>query len=249
MCKILFPMKNISLSQKKLIILTTIMLIASWLSILGTFAKAESAPYQKANNMDKKLIILGASYAEGWDAKNLGSYIVINKGVGGQVTKQMLDRMDEDVILLHPDAVILWGFINNIFRSPRDKMENTIEGIKNDYLLMIDMAHKNNIEPILATEVTIRHKDTIKDSILNIVGYLLGKESYQDYINMNVTAVNDWIQDLAKKEKLRLLDIHAITSTKDGVRKKGFATTDGSHITKEAYKEITDYTTKKFNQR
>ena len=45
---------------------------------------------------------------------------VINRGVAGQQSFELLARFDNDVVPERPRAVILWGFINDIFRAPSD---------------------------------------------------------------------------------------------------------------------------------
>ena len=41
---------------------------------------------------------------------------MINRGVNGEQSFEMLKRFDSDVVATKPRAVILWGFINDVFR-------------------------------------------------------------------------------------------------------------------------------------
>ena len=45
-----------------------------------------------------KTVLLGASYAAGWNPGTLEGCQLINKGVGGNETGDMLDRFDTDVL-------------------------------------------------------------------------------------------------------------------------------------------------------
>ncbi len=187
------------------------------------------------------VVIIGASYAKGWDIDSLQGKKVINKGVGGEESGEMLDRFAEDVVALNPDMVIIWGFINDIFRSEKAKMESTLEQAKDNLKAMVDIAKKNSIQPVLATEVTIRGKDGLKEKAAAIVGKLLGKQSYQEYVNTQVGKVNRWIEDFAQREGLVVLDLEPVFSNQKGFRMKEYATSDGSHISQKGYERLTEY--------
>ena len=56
----------------------------------------------------RSLVILGASYAYGWGTPALPGYDrVINRGVGGEETGDMLKRFAADVVAAKPDAVLI----------------------------------------------------------------------------------------------------------------------------------------------
>jgi hypothetical protein len=103
------------------------------------------------------------------------------------------------------------------------------------------LARKTGIVPILATEVTIRGKDGWSEAVQSMIGKMLGKSSYQDYINMQVVETNRWIRDTASREGILLLDMEAVLADPHQVRRKEFAQPDGSHISKRGYEELTRY--------
>ena len=138
-------------------------------------------------------------------------------------------------------GVIIWGFINDIFRSERQNIEKAIEKIKISFERMVQISEENEIIPILATEVTIRPKDSWKESLANWVGKILGKKSYQDYVNRHVISVNEWMRDYAEQQNLLLLDLQKVISDENGLRKKECATEDGSHISEKGYAELEKY--------
>ena len=104
------------------------------------------------------IVILGASYAKGWQPREIPGVQFVNRGVGGQQSFEVLDRFHEDVVLLNPRAVILWGYINDLFRSRPDQRAAAKARARESFLEMIRLARENGIEPIAATEVTIRAK-------------------------------------------------------------------------------------------
>lgn len=190
----------------------------------------------------KTIVLIGASYAGGWPLdKPIARYRMINKGVSGQQSFEILARFERDVLALKPDAVIIWGFINDIFRSDREKIEPTLKRTRDSFLAMVAMAKKAGVTPILAAEVTIRGKDGWRETIEASIGSLLGRSSYQEYVNGHVRATNRWLRDLAAREGLLLLDLETILSDRQGIRRKEFAQPDGSHISPQGYEAITRY--------
>ncbi|MEF9426570.1 MAG: SGNH/GDSL hydrolase family protein [Candidatus Mariimomonas ferrooxydans] len=107
---------------------------------------------------------------------------------------------------------------------------------------MVELAKGNGIIPVLATEVTIRGKDSWSETVAGWVGWILGKKSYQDYVNKHVIATNKWIKEFAKKNNIIVLDFQTLLSAKDGYRKKEYAQPDGSHISQKGYEKISKYT-------
>lgn len=191
------------------------------------------------NNKEDCLVILGASYAGGWSIDELMGCSVLNKGVDGNQSFEMNERFEKDVIAHQPEYVLLWGFINDIFRSEPDKLEQTVLRIKDSYKEMVTIARQHGIEPVLATEVTIRGQGGFKNSIMSIVGRILGKTSYQEFINGYVISTNEWLRGFASTENLKLIDFESALANADGSRKAEYATDDGSHLTQAAYQTLT----------
>ena len=189
---------------------------------------------------DGPIVILGASYALGWQPPTLAGVRVINRGVGGQQSFEMLARFDSDVVRERPRAVILWGFINDIFRAA--DVDAAATKVRESYLAMIARARQHGIEPVLATEVTIAPRSTtVVERVMNVVGNLRGKQSYQDGINRHVLAVNDWIVETAKRERLLVLHFQSVLAEPGGRRRARFAQPDGSHISEAGYDVLTSY--------
>jgi uncharacterized SAM-binding protein YcdF (DUF218 family)/lysophospholipase L1-like esterase len=192
---------------------------------------------------DGPLLILGASYAGNWDTRTLAGLPVINRGISGQQSFEFLGRFDDEVVPLRPRAVILWGFINDVFRAPRASVDTALERTKRSYVDLLARARGNGIEPILMTEVTVRQPDTLANNVKTVVGGWLGRPSYAGYINDHVLAVNAWLRDLARREGVLLLDIQPVISRADGRRRREYATADGSHISEAGYAAITEFIT------
>ena len=188
-----------------------------------------------------RLVILGASYAKDWPIQQLDSFRIVNRGIGGNQSFEMADRFESDVVALDPDGVILWGFINDIFRADPSQIHAVQARIVASYKRMLAVAHENDISVILATEVSIREPAGITNWLAGIAGKLMGKTSYQTVINGHVLDVNRMLLSLARSEGIDIFDFHTALSGNDGHRLEAYATDDGSHLSMAAYDALTRY--------
>jgi lysophospholipase L1-like esterase len=192
------------------------------------------------------IVLIGASYAKSWPIEKIHDVDIINRGVAGEQSSEMLARFKRDVVAANPSHVIIWGFINDIFRSEQSELESKLELTKTNIEQMVQISHENQIIPILATEVTIRSPSGIKETLSTFFyGTILGKSSYQDYVNHHIEQVNQSIRDFAAKNQLSLLDFETLLAGEDGSRRKTYATQDGSHISLEGYEALTRYVQEK----
>ena len=213
---------------------------AGWFAFAMLACVGAGCPVSAA--ADKPLLVItGASYAAHWKTPDLPGYTVVNKGRGGDETKQVLARFHTDVLALKPAAVLIWGHINNYHRAPGGDLEAAKKGAWNDQLEMIRLARSQGVTVILATEVTLSEAIGFGNRLAAMIGSIRGKEGYSARINKPVRAVNAWLRDYAKKEGLRLLDVEQLFDDDDGFRKTEYTTDDGSHISPEGYAALTSY--------
>ncbi|WP_205234780.1 GDSL-type esterase/lipase family protein [Desulfopila inferna] len=200
-----------------------------------------SAPEQKRqSNID--IVLIGASYAEGLKLNEVAGMTMINKGVGGQQSFEMLDRFQDDVINLNPRKVVIWGFINDIFRADPGKMDDAIVRIQESYREMVRLSRENSIEPLLATEITMGPRGGFKETIVRFIAGLMGKVSYQERVNLDVRKVNEWLKKYAAEQGLSVLEFQQVLADEEGLmREKKFTQDDGSHISEEGYKILSQY--------
>ena len=194
----------------------------------------------------RPVVLLGASYAEGLKLAQLAGRVLINKGVGGEESGDMLKRFQTDVVAVNPEMVILWGFINDIFRSERAKMADTITKIKENYVAMVERARESGIVPVLATEITMSRRPGVKERVMGWVGRVMGKTSYQDFINSHVIEVNLWMKNYAVQNDLKLLDFQALLADGGVMRVMAYAQEDGSHVSERGYALIAEYLEEQF---
>jgi lysophospholipase L1-like esterase len=235
-------MRVVRLSGSAVVLMVASVAFSTSVSLGANIDVRDKVQMDKTEARSKTLVLIGASYAGGWPSDQLvGGYRVMNKGVNGQQSHEMLARFKTDVVALNPNAVLIWGFINDIFRSDQTKIRETLDRTRKSMQAMVDLAKQSGIVPILATEVTIRGKDEWKEVIGDLVGSLLGKASYQDYVNRHVRETNQWIRELAVREQVQLLDFETALADQQGVRRKELSKTDGSHISQKGYEALTHY--------
>lgn len=235
-------MRVVRLSGSAVVLLVASVVFVTSVSLGANIDVRDMTQMDKAEVSSKTLVLIGASYARGWPSdKPIAGYRMINKGVNGQQSFEMLARFESDVLALKPEGVIIWGFINDVFRSDQPQIEQTLRRTRESIVAMVELAKKSGIVPILATEVTIRGKDEWKEVIGDLVGSLLGKTSYQDYVNRHVREANQWLRELAVREQVQLLDFETVLADQQGVRRKELSKPDGSHISSRGYEVLTRY--------
>ncbi|MGE0465633.1 MAG: GDSL-type esterase/lipase family protein [Steroidobacteraceae bacterium] len=226
------------------------------MACLGIFLAVAGPPESVGANVPettagpRSLVILGASYAMGWGTPTLPGYDrVINRGVGGEETGDMLKRFAPDVVATKPDAVLIWGHVNNISRSSPDKLEATKSAARAHYAAMLQQARAAGIEVIFATEVPWTEPDGFLDIIRGWIGSLRGKQSYAARVSGHVHELNDYLRDLASREGCRLLDFERVFANENGTRRNEFAADDGSHISDAGYQALTAYASRELGRR
>lgn len=142
----------------------------------------------------------------------------LNRGIGGQVTGQMLLRFYPDVIALQPKAVIIFGGTNDIGGNIGPVPLETVE---NNLAAMADMARANNIKVILASVTPV----------CDIPGknpITAGRPPE------SILTLNRWIKDYANSHNLIYLDYFSATVDSKGLLRAEL-TEDGLHPTMKGY--------------
>jgi lysophospholipase L1-like esterase len=188
------------------------------------------------------IVLIGASFAADWHLAPIAGHQVINHAVSGQETPEFLARFDRDVVAERPRAVILWGYVNNIFNAPEGQAEQAVARARDDFQQMIANARTAGIEVILCTEITIGPK--VEDWVPTVkswIGWMIGRESYEDWINTHVLALNAWLTETAKREGMLLLDLQPVLIDARGRRTRESRSADGGHLTPTGYQALTAY--------
>ncbi|MEJ2611073.1 MAG: GDSL-type esterase/lipase family protein [Candidatus Thiodiazotropha sp.] len=214
-----------------------ILLLFSTLSIAQEHPADQSTEEKDA----PKLLIIGASYAQNWPIDKVGCLKVLNQGIDGEVSTQTRGRFKKSLLSAKPQAVLIWGFINDFSNNPQEMADETRETAIRNIEAMTKAAQNLGVIPILTTEVTMGEPDSLLNSLRNWIGELRGKQGFQQYISSNVMTVNRWIRLYAKQRGFPLLDIEQLMTNEKGNRKLGYFTSDLSHISNQAYQDLSAF--------
>jgi acetyl esterase/lipase/lysophospholipase L1-like esterase len=100
---------------------------------------------------EKRVIFMGNSITENWgnvDPQFFKDNNYISRGIGGQVSAQMLVRFREDVINLKPLAVVIEAGTNDLAQN---RGYITPENIFGNIVSMCELAKANGIKPIIGS--------------------------------------------------------------------------------------------------
>jgi lysophospholipase L1-like esterase len=205
---------------------------------------------QANTEVPRTLVILGASYAQGWGTPALPGFDqVVNRGVGGDETGGMLARFPADVAAARPSAVLIWGHVNNITRAPPDGIEGAKAAARGHYAEMLRQAREAGIEPIFATEIPWTEPGGFLNMIYGWYAAIAGKTSYATRVSGHVHELNEYLKSMCRRENCRVLDFEAVFANEAGTRKSHYGAEDGSHITQAGYDALTGHAVREFSRR
>jgi lysophospholipase L1-like esterase len=184
---------------------------------------AENAEVKPTAPNEQRVVFMGDSITDNMhNTSRFGPFFpgkpYLNRGIGGQVTGQMLLRFYPDVIAMKPRAVVIFGGTNdiggNIGPTPLESTENNIAA-------MADMASAHGIKVILAS--------------LTPVCDIPGKNAMTSgRPPEKILELNRWIKSYSASHNLVFLDYYSVTVDERGFFRSDM-TEDGLHPTMKGY--------------
>lgn len=165
----------------------------------------------------KRILLIGDSITEGFDTDTLlPEYKIINKGISGNNSSDLLKRLKPDVINQNPDFVFILIGTNDLAQGFSD------EEILNNIKLMIQtIAHNlNDCKVFLASILPTRNNDPRP--------------------NRRIRALNSRLKNIAEKLKAEYLELSVLFCDEDGDLRFDL-TEDGLHLNNKAYEIWADY--------
>ena len=141
---------------------------------------------------EKRVVFMGNSITEYWGDKDPDFFKTndyIDRGIGGQVSSQMLVRFREDVINLHPLVVVIEAGTNDIAEN---RGPIALENVFGNIVSMCELAQASGIKPIIGSVLPASefgwHKGLHPaDKIIKLNGWL------KDYaIKNHIVYVDYW---------------------------------------------------------
>ncbi|MBM3774514.1 MAG: capsular biosynthesis protein [Acidobacteria bacterium] len=97
-----------------------------------------------------RAVFLGDSITDGWPVNEyFPDRDFLNRGIGGQVTSEMLGRMKADVIDLKARVLLVLAGTNDIARGA------PVKTIQNNLSMIADLADRNNVRPLFASVLPV----------------------------------------------------------------------------------------------
>jgi len=168
-----------------------------------------------------KSIMVGDSITWQWHTKRPDFFVdddIVCAGVSGQVTAQMLERFDRDVVAKNPKFVTILGGINDIAQN-QGYISN--EDIVKNIVAMVEKAEQAKIKVVIC-------------SVLPSDRIVWRPEI--DPVPL-VNDLNERLKAYAKAERIPYLDYYSAFVTESGGLPAEF-TTDGVHVTEKGYEQM-----------
>jgi len=164
-----------------------------------------------------RVVFLGDSITEAWKASDPRLFLhdILDRGISGQTTAQMLVRFRTDVIELRPRVVHIMAGTNDIAGNTGPTSLVLIEGnIKS----MVEQAQYHHIQVMLASippAVRIPWSPRVAPA-------------------EDIVALNTWLRDYAKRQRIVFVDYYAVLSDGRGAFKASLSD-DGVHPNAAGY--------------
>jgi lysophospholipase L1-like esterase len=186
------------------------------------------ARYQEENRLlappaanEQRVVFFGDSITDGW---KLNQYFpgkpYVNRGISGQITGEMLGRMQADVIALKPRAMVILAGTNDLARGV------SIPTIQNNLTMIGSLAEEAGIKPIFASilPVSDHHKDVNPNY-----------ERTPTRPPEKIRELNSWLAGMCKSRGFVYLDYFSAMVDSSGQLRSELAE-DGLHPNAEGYK-------------
>jgi lysophospholipase L1-like esterase len=199
--------------------------IANLQSKLDDFAqlsryRAEDAHLLPLSPGALRIVFYGDSITDGWGRRpGTGEFFpgkpYINRGISGQTTPQMLVRFEQDVVHLHPAAVVILAGTNDIAGNTGP---STPQMTEDNFAAMAAVARQNGIKVILAS-ITPAGAYPWKPGIDPVPP---------------IREINQWLKDYAARERFTYLDYYSALADERGAMRPGLSF-DGVHPNAQGY--------------
>lgn len=173
---------------------------------------------------EQRIVFFGDSITDFWQLEQFfPGKPYVNRGISGQITGQMLGRMQADVIELQPKVMILLAGTNDLAHGV------SLTTIQNNIRMIADLAKAHGIHPVLATLLPVSDYHQEADP---------RNKRTTDRPPGDIIALNTWLKRFAETHDFIFLDYHQSLVDQQGMLRRDLAD-DGLHPNVEGYKVMT----------
>jgi lysophospholipase L1-like esterase len=163
---------------------------------------------------ERRVVFLGDSITDRWDlAKSFPGKPYVNRGIGSQVTAQMILRFHQDVIALRPRVVVILAGVNDVQGFLQRESEQQIE---TNFETMADLADRHGIRPVFASILPVSNDGEKAAHVL--------EERKPDELRR----INAWLKSFCAARGYVYADYYAALVDPRGLMRRGL-TEDGVH--------------------
>lgn len=173
------------------------------------------------NDHHSEILMFGNSITNGVYWNELLGMDVSNRGVAGDKTKGMLDRID-NILEERPKYVFFMGGINDIYQRVNE------DEIFSNITIILNILDTNDIVPIVQSTL-----------------YVSSDEDNYLETNIKVKSLNKRVKSYCADKNILFLDINKLLSTDEQLIDQ--YTTDGVHLSAKGYKIWGDYLRKEIH--
>ena len=171
----------------------------------------------------ESIVFLGDSITSRYDLnKYFPNYNVYNSGIAGNMTKDILENMENRIFAYNPTKVFILIGTNDLVYSGLDN-----DGIKNNIEEIINKIYEKNSN----TKIYLESIYPVNNS--------LNKEIVETRTNDNIKDLNNKIEKICNNNKCTYINMYDNLTDKNGNMKRIY-TVDGLHLNKIGYKVITN---------
>lgn len=192
-------------------------MLADWPQ-LGRYRDANAKLGEPAKG-EQRVVFLGDSITDGW-GRNHGSFFpgkpYVNRGISGQTTPQMLLRFQQDVIALHPAAVVILAGINDIAGNTGPEQISVIE---DNFRSMVALAKNAHVRIVLSSVLPA-----------SFFPWHNGVDPRAEVVELN-----RWLESYAAKEHAVFLNYYPALVNSEGGMRPELATDQAVHPNDAGY--------------
>ena len=186
----------------------------------------ESNPPKPEQNTQKRVVFFGDSRVQAWPAPTVANYEFINRGIGGQTSVQIIQRLEQHLRPLQPDIVVVQLGINDLKTIPLfpEKKDEIIANCRENIGEIVKRSRDLGALVVVTTifpfgEITLVRKPFWSDDVL-----------------LAVEEINAYISTLAD-DRIIVFDAFSLLADDRGMMPRKYRL-DELHYNQQGYEKI-----------